>query len=250
LKNETAREQRNQALDYAALPAAYSAGSASTAAWVLVLIAVVMLAIGVVDVSWMGLTISCAVAAAIAGTIRLKDASRSHFVGKGRAWVGIIGGGVVVALAVLMMIGEPARQERRARGKCKSNLRQVGQGLQMYANANNGSYPASFAVLLGQIDLNSEVFVCPASNDEKARGETTEQTVAEFVKPGHCSYVYVGAGASASMPADFVVAYEPLEVHGGRGAHFLTRDGEVKWCDAQEAQNLIRQLKAGTNPPK
>ena len=249
-------EPRNQALEYSVLPTTYAAGPASNAAWVLAFIAVVLMLAGELDF-WMPdfgflllvLGAICALAGAIAGVTRLRDARRSDFVGRGRAWIGIAGA-LLIPFAFMTGMHINNREDRLAQIKCSSNLRQIGQAIQMYANDNNGSYPASFAVLLGNIDLNPEAFVCPASHDEKAAGPTTQETLSEFGRPGHCSYVYLGAGASVSTPASFVVAYEPLEVHGRRGAHFLTRDGEVKWCHEGEAENVIQQLKAGVNPPK
>jgi hypothetical protein len=59
----------------------------------------------------------------------------------------------------------------------------------------------------------------------------------------------VGA-TSANLTKDFVLAYEPLENHEGRGAHFIFGDGNARWRDAKEARKMIDQLKKGVNPPK
>jgi hypothetical protein len=224
---------------------------------VLGLIAGVLLAVAIV-IPWMTdkrillllLAAACGVAGGTAGAMRLLDKRRPDLARRLPAWVGgVIAVVIVMALAALMIGHTTNSQSRLEQVRCKSNLQQVGQGLLMYANDHNGNYPPGFAPLI-DYGWDPGIFVCPASNDSSARAATTQEALAEFAKPAHCSYVYLAGNSSTSMPADFVLAYEPLEIHGGRGAHFLTRDGEVKWCDAQEAAGIIRQLKAGVNPPK
>src|SRR5688572_5980046 len=46
------------------------------------------------------------------------------------------------------------------RTTCASNLRQIGHGIQMYANENQGYFPPDLATVLLTQDLTSEVFVC------------------------------------------------------------------------------------------
>src|SRR5438132_3089961 len=112
---------------------------------------------------------------------------------------------VIGIIALLISILHPAlntAKERANRVKCSSNLRQIGQGLLLYANDNKGIYPrtpadstsatytvftgtaltqtdpfagtvkindvtAAMFLLVRNADINPEVFVCPSSNAEK-----------------------------------------------------------------------------------
>jgi hypothetical protein len=235
-----------------------AARNGSAAAWVLAVIAGVLLVVAIPlmtdkTILLLFLAAACGVAGGVAGAMRLLGKRHPDFARRLPAWVGVIVAVIVIALAALiitLMINHTANsQSRLEQVRCNSNLRQVGQAMLIYANENKGSYPPGFAALISN-GWDPDLFVCPASNDSSARAATTQQALAEFTKPGHCSYVYLAGNASTLMPANFVLVYEPLEIHGGRGAHFLTRDGEVKWCDEHEAASIIGQLKAGVNPPK
>lgn len=133
--------------------------------------------------------------------------------------------------------------------KCASNLRQIGQGVQMYANENKGAFPDDFAALLLTQDITSEVFVCYITNDTRAEGPTTQAVAANLTAGGHLSYVYVGKGLTSYSPQTAVVAYEPLSNHGN-GTNVLYADGHIEWRTAAEAKWLMAELAAGHNPPR
>jgi type II secretory pathway pseudopilin PulG len=111
--------------------------------------------------------------------------------------------GIIALLISILLPALNAAKERANRVKCSSNLRQIGQGLLLYANDNKGIYPRTPAVstsatytaftgtaltatdpfaagtvqnndvtaamflLVRNADINPEVFVCPSSNAEK-----------------------------------------------------------------------------------
>jgi prepilin-type N-terminal cleavage/methylation domain-containing protein len=107
--------------------------------------------------------------------------------------------GIIALLISILLPALNAAKERANRVKCASNLRQVGQGLMLYANDNKGAYPrvtytignpptltsfknpdvddqnlvqandvtAALWLLVRNADLNPEVFTCPSSNQEK-----------------------------------------------------------------------------------
>src|SRR4051812_44986070 len=108
--------------------------------------------------------------------------------------------GIIALLISILMPALSAAKERANRIKCASNLRQIGQGLMLYANDNRGVYPrtpasntdgftaftgatatdpfgpggptandvtAMLFLLVRNCDMNPEVFVCPSSNAEK-----------------------------------------------------------------------------------
>jgi prepilin-type processing-associated H-X9-DG protein len=131
------------------------------------------------------------------------------------------------------------------RVRCGSNLRQIGQGLMIYALDHGGAYPDDLRSLLldKDVDLNVEVLVCPASNDEKASGRTVEEIAENLEKPGHCSYIYLGRGVPETAEAETrVVAVEPLRNHDGEGMNVLYGDGHVEWLVKEEAEALMKKL--------
>jgi prepilin-type N-terminal cleavage/methylation domain-containing protein len=49
--------------------------------------------------------------------------------------------GIIALLISILLPALNAAKERANRIKCASNLRQIGQGLMLYANDNKGAYP-------------------------------------------------------------------------------------------------------------
>jgi len=115
--------------------------------------------------------------------------------------------GIIALLISILLPSLNRAREQANRVKCASNLRQIGQGLQMYANENKGNFPrtyfnsgtdtviastdgrwqpksfddtgtkagpvkdndvtSSLFLLLKTQDLTSEVFICPSSQGER-----------------------------------------------------------------------------------
>jgi prepilin-type processing-associated H-X9-DG protein len=130
-------------------------------------------------------------------------------------------------------------------------MRQIGQAMVLYANENRGAYPPSADELLLTQDITTEVFICASSDDQKANQNAgTATMIADFHKPGHNSYVYVGNGLTTSASADAILLYEPLTDHSGDGCNFLFSDGHVEFESKGYAQAMINELQAGHNPPR
>ena len=166
-------------------------------------------------------------------------------------WIGAIQF-CLFAIALLILPSMGRAREPANRVKCASNLRQIGQGIQMYANEHGGIFPPSLDVVLSSQDLTSEVFICPSSNHERAAGATTQAVVANFrADPLHCSYVYTGVGlTSATATPAHVLAYEQATNHNHKGMNVLYGDGTVRWLDAKPSAHLLSELTAGRNPPR
>jgi len=108
--------------------------------------------------------------------------------------------GIIALLISILMPALSQAKERANRIKCASNLRQIGQGLLLYAGDNRGVYPrtptnggagfvcftgatatdpfgtggptandvtAALFLLVRNCDMNPDVFICPSSNQEK-----------------------------------------------------------------------------------
>jgi prepilin-type processing-associated H-X9-DG protein len=137
---------------------------------------------------------------------------------------------VVIVLAVLVSVFLPSSisrcREPAHRVQCASNLRQIGQGIQMYANENKGNFPrtrydgvggapteytvpawsdplapggpgpndvtAALFLLLRTQDMTAEIFVCPLSGAERwDYGGQPVSAVSNFPSRRYLSYSYI-----------------------------------------------------------
>jgi hypothetical protein len=177
------------------------------------------------------------------GTVR-RTARRAMFFG------GIELG--LLLLIVALLFPSPTRSRESAmRVMCGSNLRQIGQGIMLYAQANGGRFPPDLPELV--LDgMMPEVLVCPSSSAGRASGPTSAAVVLQLrTQAGHCSYVYSGLGlTSAKVTAAHVIAYDVAGNHGKHGINVLYGDWSVQWLSQREATYFISELSAGRNPPR
>ena len=134
--------------------------------------------------------------------------------------------GIIALLISILLPSLNRAREQANRVKCASNLRQIGQGIQMYANENNGNFPravydglggtpteysaplavnpfasdgpgpndvtAALFLLLRTQDLTSEVFVCPSSQGERWDfGGKTADKVSNWPSGQYLTYSYI-----------------------------------------------------------
>jgi prepilin-type processing-associated H-X9-DG protein len=142
------------------------------------------------------------------------------------------------------------------RAKCASNLRQIGQAIELYAKENGNRFPPNLKELLRTQDISPELMTCAASDDVTATGNSPEQVLADFDDPvgHHCSYVYFGRGLTWPAGADVPIASEPLSNHDGKGANILFGDGHVEFYEPDEVERILRYIprpptsRPSTNP--
>jgi hypothetical protein len=177
---------------------------------------------------------------------------------------------VTVGLLVLWGLGGFAVHHRltagdphnhgRADARCRENLRQIGNAILEYASQNKGRLPESLADLLDPALVTDppepRAFLAYGSEQTEASGATTREVVIDFVKGGHCSYVYLGKGLRLNVlglrASDTVLVYEPLTNHRRAmpGVHVLHADLSVTFFAEREARRLIAELESGHNPPR
>ena len=146
----------------------------------------------------------------------------------------------LVAIGFFLMgsMCRPSPQSNRI--KCASNLRQIGQALQIYANDHHGEFPPDFDTLIRTEDLTAAVFNCPESNDQPAIIPPTGPTTQPVFAPGNCSYVYLKPAKKVdAIGVDDVLAYESLTNHHGTGINVLYGDGHVDWLPKADAIKLL-----------
>jgi len=108
---------------------------------------------------------------------------------------------------------------------CMSNLRQIAIGIQSYRDGT-GRFPDDLSAVAPQY------LTCPTSGK---------------------AYVYLGRGMQDKMRDDRVIAYEPTSAHTGTDgqaeSNFLFADGHVELMRSGDAEQAIRRLSTGSNPP-
>jgi prepilin-type processing-associated H-X9-DG protein len=157
--------------------------------------------------------------------------------------VGMLASGFLIFI-LLPSLKHPRPTSERA--KSASNLRQIGLAMQMYANDHNHQFPDSMSTMLAKEYLaTADVFVNPGSNDTRAAGPTTQAMLADFAKPGHCSYFYFGAGLLDTGDPTTVTACEAPVGSTSSGMNVLFLDGHVQFVDQKTAQQIRAALASG-----
>jgi len=148
-----------------------------------------------------------------------------------------------------LQYGYTDRDRGYGRVKCANNLRQIGLAITLYAGDFHGEYPDSLGTLLLTEDITAAVFDCPQTADDPPDEPTTKSIVDHLMDGGHMSYVYLGSGLkNGSVPADAVIAYEPLSNHDGAGMNVLFGDDHVEFLDANVGAKIITAAAATTRP--
>ena len=104
--------------------------------------------------------------------------------------------------------------------KCQTNLRSIGQNIQIYAVSNEG-FPPSQEELM-KFSGSTQLFRCPAPDGEK--------------------YIYM-PGQNGGMPPANILVYEPKPVHDGR-CGVLRLGGQIELLSPEELQQALDQTRA------
>lgn len=142
------------------------------------------------------------------------------------------------AMAVSILL--PALNRVRDQGnkvKSASNLKQIGLGVQMYANDHKGRFPPDLGVVMTEQDMAPEIFINPRSGTQSPPRNLAIAARAAWVKE-NSDYAYLGAGLKINANADVVVAYEKMDgLHDG--INILFADGHVEFVEMSRAIDMI-----------
>lgn len=185
----------------------------------------------------------------VAGSITWIDAAGWH--GKSLSpfpaaeFFGTEANSVIAEEALLVSILLPAinsAKERASRVYCASNLRQIAQGVMLYANDHKGKYPPDLGTINAEDDVNWEVFVCPSRDTAGPPPDVikNKDKLAAWVNE-HSDYIYVGSKLNGNSPADMVLAYEKPGSHDGQGMNIVFNDGHVDWYTMPAALKMIQE---------
>lgn len=158
-----------------------------------------------------------------------------------------MGTSVPIATAILLPSLSRARESAN-QVKCASNMRQIGQGLLIYANGHNGKLPAELGDLLKEGPITVQVFVCP-SGDQAIPPivlQSPREEQAEWVSQS-AEYIYLGTGLDNNrIDPKRPILYEKLE-HHQRGANVLFGDGHVDFVDRNRLSRIIAPAQPAKN---
>jgi len=166
-------------------------------------------------------------------------------------WIIIFGILMLVIAPFLLWCGHVVRKERAIadRQMCASQLISLGQAILLYCNENRGYLPQSWREICVTQDVTSEVFVCPASDDVPATGDSIDARAQQLVASGHCSYQYLGSGNIRDVTPDLVLAVEKPFHHGSDfGANVLFGDGHVRHMTGAASKQILDAISRGERP--
>jgi prepilin-type processing-associated H-X9-DG protein len=128
----------------------------------------------------------------------------------------------LLAIAAWWMILSPRHGSGSLppRAACASNLKIIGCGLIIHANANAGRFPDTLDVLMKQGDFDPKHFRCPCS---------------KLLKPHYVYFPDVDPNSNPPVP----VAACKLANHDGHGANVLFTDGHAEWVTPARYKKLL-----------
>jgi prepilin-type processing-associated H-X9-DG protein len=145
-------------------------------------------------------------------------------------------------ISILLPALNKAREQAR-RVQSASNLRQIGLGALMYANAQpNGAFPRDLGAMLKENDLSPRVFSNPRRSDDGVpaailSGSKSQQ--ADWINQ-NSDYLWFGAGQKNTMTGEQVLGSEkPAGLQ--EGLNLLFGDGHVEFINMERAMQLIDQ---------
>lgn len=151
-------------------------------------------------------------------------------------------GSASLAAAALPALSNARSQANRV--KSASNLRQIGQGIMLYAADHKGAYPANLGTLVTDVELNADVFVSPLSTTRvppQIRNAPRDQQAAWI--NANADYLYIGANAKPTDGPGRVLAYEKPQF-AREGMNVLFNDGHVEWMPVPRAMQAIQKANA------
>ena len=179
---------------------------------------------------------------------------------------------VILILAALIMPAVMQAQRSALVASCKSNVRQIVQGLHMYAQASGQFMPCKKAGSASHDDLsplfphyvgNLAVFRCPASQYDHPK--TPKDVQKKTSAGGELSYEYPGeyvlSRARRVDPQFAVLAYDDdgrgvnvqtdVDAHSPEGGNMSYIDGRVDWVKAVDWWYAVYDgIYAWANPPR
>jgi prepilin-type processing-associated H-X9-DG protein len=133
-----------------------------------------------------------------------------------------------------MALGIPsigASEDTEDREQSAANLRQVGQAVLLYSNANKGKLPPDLATLTKTQDLPPDAIKSPF-------GPAKEGVDVVLVNYGAANPVANAAGAG-----EIIIGYDQAALEQGDGTNVLYADGHVAWIEPELFKKALEDSK-------
>jgi len=192
----------------------------------------------------------------IGGIVGLVKTSRPGMGGRGMSIAGLVLGlvGLLVGIPIwtsAIYIQVTQKHEQANRHTCELHLKDLGRSLIAYANSHQGQFPDTLEELAKTMPPSAAIardFVCPSTTQTPPATSSPEALANDISSGMHCSYFYTGKGLRLDATPDTVLMYEPLSNHQREGMNVLFADGNVRWLNADEADQVIQQHFSSTQP--
>lgn len=161
--------------------------------------------------------------------------------GSGCAAAGVVLSGLflvinaaVLLLLVMAIVTEVIEKQQDA--ACRSNLKQIGMWMHLYAADHDEAFPESFSRLIPEYVADPSLFVCPhAAGAATVNAQNVDRTG---------SFVLVRDARRSSAPPNLVLAHEGQP--GGDGSvYVLLVDGRVERMAIDLLQRRLQKQKGG-----
>ena len=136
-------------------------------------------------------------------------------------------------------------REKANQVKCASNMRQIGQGIMLFANDHKGKFPDDLGALLDE-GIAPVVVICPSAVSPQTNWPGLPQDKQREWINANSQYTYLGKGLDTNVNPETPVLYENPQHHSGEGANVLFADGHVEFVMAGSL-NAILGKKASAN---
>jgi prepilin-type processing-associated H-X9-DG protein len=158
----------------------------------------------------------------------------------------VLGEGAMMTSIMLPALSKARGQANRV--KSMSNERQLGLGMMLYANDNQGKLPDDLGTLFKAEQLSGSVFICPTGSTTLPPNfdAMTPDDKAKWIND-NSDYVYLGKGQKINNPGgpNRILLYEKDGAHEADGINLLFGDGHVEFRRADNAQKMIQQQEGG-----
>ncbi len=145
-------------------------------------------------------------------------------------------------MASILLPSVTRAREQANRVKSASNLRQIGQGIMMYANEHKGRFPDDLAGAMGDNLLTVHVFVNPRTKTAVPRGLEGD-ALKKWVNESS-DYVFLGKGKDYRVGAEVPIAHEKPQGLAD-GLNILYGDGHVEFLMMPQATQVLEKARQG-----